>query len=142
MHGGSVRFMETSRALADAQFGDHFHACAFVRGPADERAVIDPFLIAGMNRGQKAGYIVDPARRAEHEAQLTASASSGALLDVTTWNDAHLKGGTFDQDRMMAELDTMMGSRRFDWSGRWGGCFRRRRGSNSSSRTKPASTSC
>src|ERR1700753_2441634 len=100
--------MHTSRDLAEAQFEHHFHACAFVNGPTDERAVIDPFLIKGMQRGQKAVYIVDPAQRAEHADRLAAEAPSAELLEVTTWNDAQLKGGTFDQDRMMPELDTMI----------------------------------
>jgi hypothetical protein len=94
--------------LANAQFGEHFHACAFVAGPAEERAVIDPFLIAGMRRGQKAVYIVDPKDREEHEARLAAFAPAGDMLEVTTWSDAHLKGGVFDQDRMMADLELMM----------------------------------
>jgi hypothetical protein len=51
---------------------------------------------------------VDPAKRGEHEARLAASAPSTDLLEVTTWNDAHLKGGTFDRDRMMAELEAMI----------------------------------
>ena len=33
---------------------------------------------------------------------------SPGLLEVTTWNDAHLKGGSFDQDRMMAALEAMI----------------------------------
>jgi hypothetical protein len=27
------------------------------------------------------------------------------LFDVTTWNEAHLKGGSFDGERMMAMLE-------------------------------------
>lgn len=94
--------------LAHAQFRDSFHACAFVRGAAEERAVIDPFLVEGMRRGEKACYIVDPDHRGEHEARLGASAPQPDLLEVTTWQDAHLKGGSFDQDRMMEELEVMM----------------------------------
>jgi len=95
-------------SLAQSKFGPHFHACAFVRAPEEERSVIDPFLAEGMRLGEKACYIVDPAQRADHEARLTASAPSADLLDVTTWSDAHLKGGTFDPDRMSADLDVMM----------------------------------
>lgn len=94
--------------LANASFSNHFHACAFVVGPAEERAVIDPFLLEGMKQGQKAVYIVDPEERRAHEARLSAGATSSDLLEVTTWNEAHLKGGSFDQDRMMAALEDMI----------------------------------
>jgi DcmR-like sensory protein len=100
--------MSLATSLAHAQMRNHFHACAFVTGAAEERAVIDPFLVEGMRRGEKAVYIVDPQHRDEHEARLTASASSADLLDVTTWNEAHLKGGAFNQDRMMVALDEMI----------------------------------
>ena len=100
--------MPHASTLAHAQFRDHFHACAFVSGPAEERAVIDPFLVEGMREGQKAVYIVDPAHREDHEARLRRSASSSDLLEVTSWNDAHLKGGSFDQERMMAALDELI----------------------------------
>jgi hypothetical protein len=100
--------MSLGTQLAQAKFGDHYHACAFVMGPTEERAVIDPFLVEGMTCGEKAVYIVDPAHRAEHEARLASSASKPELLEVTTWNDAHLKGGSFDQDRMMVALEEMI----------------------------------
>ncbi|MES1208474.1 MAG: MEDS domain-containing protein, partial [Pseudomonadota bacterium] len=89
--------MSLASSLAHAQLRNHFHACAFVAGPDEERAVIDPFLVEGMRRGEKAVYIVDPAHRDAHEARLSASAASPELLEVTTWNEAHLKGGSFDQ---------------------------------------------
>jgi hypothetical protein len=77
-------------------------------GAAEERAMIDPFLVEGMRRGEKAVYYVDPAQRDEHEARLMGSAPSPDMLEVTTWNDAHLKGGSFDQDRMMVALEEMI----------------------------------
>jgi hypothetical protein len=86
----------------------HFHACAFVMGSSEEQAIIDPFLLEGMKRGEKAVYIVDPDHREEHEARLCRSAPCSDLLDVTTWNDAHLKGGTFDPERMMTALDELI----------------------------------
>ena len=77
-------------------------------GPDEERAVIDPFLAEGMRQRQKAVYIVDPRHQGEHRARLGAVAPSPQLLDVTTWNEAHLRGGTFDQDRMMADVETLI----------------------------------
>lgn len=100
--------MTLANSLAQAQLRNHFHACAFVGGPDEERAVIDPFFAEGFRKREKAVYIVDPERRDEHEARLRAAAPAHELVDVTTWNEAHLKGGTFDQDRMMASLEEMI----------------------------------
>ncbi|HEY4117158.1 MAG TPA: MEDS domain-containing protein [Byssovorax sp.] len=94
--------------LGGAPLRRHFHACAFVSGPDEERELIEPFFVEGLGRREKAVYIVDPARRAEHEARLAPSAPSADLLEVTTWNDAHLKGGSFDKERMSAALATMI----------------------------------
>lgn len=87
---------------------DNFHACAFVRGPAEERAIIEPFFVEGMKRGEKAVYIVDPEQRLSHEEQLRAFAPKDDLFDVTTWNEAHLKGGRFDAERMMTMLEEVI----------------------------------
>jgi hypothetical protein len=103
-----LRPMSLATTLAHAQLRNHFHACAFVTGPSEERSVIDPFFVEGMRRGEKAVYIVDPEHRDEHEARLGPSAPTADLLEVTTWNEAHLKGGSFDQDRMMSALDELI----------------------------------
>ncbi len=100
--------MSLASSLAHAQLRNHFHACAFVAGPAEERAVIDPFFLEGLRRREKAVYIVDPRHRDEHEARLRAESEAPELVEVTTWNEAHLKGGSFDQDRMMASLEVMI----------------------------------
>jgi hypothetical protein len=100
--------MSLAQSLAYAQMHHHFHACAFVTGPAEEQAIIEPFLVEGIKRGEKAVYIVDPERRDEHEERLRKSVPSEDLADVTTWNEAHLKGGCFDSDRMMASLDELI----------------------------------
>jgi hypothetical protein len=100
--------MPLNDALAHARFRDSFHACAFVRSAAEERAVIDPFFIEGMQRGEKATYIVDPDHRDEHEQRLGRSAPAPELLEVTSWREVHLKGGRFDQDRTTLELEEMI----------------------------------
>lgn len=100
--------MSLATHFARPDLRQHFHACAFVSGPEEERAVIDPFFVEGLRRGEKAVYIVDPDRRDEHDERLRAHAAAPESLEVTTWNDAHLKGGSFDQDRMMTALDDMI----------------------------------
>jgi len=101
--------MSLASSLAHAQLRNHFHACAFVNGAEEERAVIDPFLLEGLRRREKAVYIVAPEQRDQHEARLrTSSPESADLVDVTTWDEAHLKGGSFDQDRMKASLEELL----------------------------------
>jgi hypothetical protein len=102
--GITFRSMSLATTLSHARLRNHFHACAFVTGPAEEQAVIDPFFVEGMRQGEKAVYIVDPDHQHEHEERLAPSAPSPELLEVTTWNDAHLKGGSFDQERMMTYI--------------------------------------
>jgi hypothetical protein len=89
-------------------FREHFHACAFVTGPNEEREVVEPFFTQGMQRGEKAVYIVDPELQRSHTAKLGADAPAPDLFEVTNWNEAHLKGGTFDQARMSAALDALI----------------------------------
>jgi MEDS: MEthanogen/methylotroph, DcmR Sensory domain len=104
----SSRLMAANQPLSSATFGPHFHACAFVMGPDEERDMMEPFFAEGMARGQKATYIVDPRRREETEARLRAAAPSNDLVEVTSWNDAHLKGDCFDHVRMKKTLDDMI----------------------------------
>lgn len=100
--------MLPSRPLAESPMRGHFHACAFVRGPEEERAIIEPFFVEGMKRGEKAVYIVDPEQRDRHDEALRELAPKDELLDVTTWDEAHLKGGRFDAERMMALLEEVI----------------------------------
>jgi hypothetical protein len=100
--------MSLATTLAHARMRNHFHACAFVKGPEEERAVIDPFFLEGLKHGEKGCYIVDPQHREEHEARLHSCTQHPELMEVTTWNEAHLKGGSFEQARMMAALEELI----------------------------------
>jgi hypothetical protein len=97
--------MALHQLLVDANFGTEFHACAFVLGPEEERDVVDPLVVGGVGRGRKTVFICDPRKRDENDARLRPSVASTDLLEVTTWNEMHLKGGSFDQNRMMKGLD-------------------------------------
>lgn len=101
--------MSLAASFAHAQQRNHYHACAFVNGAADDRVLVDGFLVDMMQRGNKTVYIVDPRQRDVHEARLQPRAPSADLLEVTTWNEAHLKGGSFNEVRMIAALDEMIG---------------------------------
>jgi hypothetical protein len=74
----------------------------------EESELIEPFLLEGMRRQEKAVYIVDPKHQHEHRARLLASAPASELLEVTPWDQAHLQGGRFAQDRMIAHMDELV----------------------------------
>lgn len=94
--------------LNGAAFGPHFHACAFTTGREEDERMILQFLEEGLGMGSKAVYIVDPDHRDARERVLAPAAPSPDLLDVTTWNEAHLAGGSFDAARMMGALEQMI----------------------------------
>jgi hypothetical protein len=103
--------MPSAAALANGHFHGHYHACAFVAGPTDERAVVEPLLAQVAERGDKSVYIVDPARQSTYEQRLRPLVPSADHLEITTWNEAHLKGGSFDAQRMIAVLGDMLRER-------------------------------
>ena len=84
--------------------GAHRHICAFFKSHDDQYRVLLPFIKEGLNSGEKAVHIVNPARRDEHVRQLgsagidVAAVQENGQLDLLDWADAHLRGGHFDQN--------------------------------------------
>ena len=96
--------------LAGRPLHDIFHVCAFFRSREEEYRVLAPFLAEGLEGGEKAVYIVDPDRRAEHKKKLAASIGGdfekfGPRLDVITWRETYLQDGVFDPDRMIDTVE-------------------------------------
>ena len=100
--------MTSSTTLHRAAFGRHFHACAFIGGSDADDRMIDDFLAEGLRSGVKAVYIVDPEKQADATERLRPRAPVAELLEVSTWADAHLKGGSFEAPRMMVSLEDMI----------------------------------
>ncbi len=74
--------------------GAHRHICAFFKSHDDQYRVLLPFIKEGLNSGEKAVHIVNPARRDEH----VPAVQENGQLDLLDWADAHLRGGHFDQN--------------------------------------------
>lgn len=91
------------------------HVCAFVSGPDEEDAYLDPFVSDGVDRGDRLVYLVDAARAAAPVTRLRhLGYDAGDLLEqhrceVRTWTDTYLRGGRFDQRAMLDLLDGMLG---------------------------------
>lgn len=94
------------------------HICAFFHSKDEQNKLLMPFFKEGYDRGEKIFHIVDGRLRAEHLAACAAhgidvdGAERSGQLEVRTWEDAYLKDGYFDGERMMQILrDVLEGSR-------------------------------
>ena len=87
------------------------HVCAFFHSKDAEYRVLLPFIKEGFEHGDKAFHVVDPIRRLEHLRRLeeagidVAAAERSGQLEVRRWQDAYLRDGHFDQNRMLALIE-------------------------------------
>jgi hypothetical protein len=87
------------------------HVCAFFNSREEQNRVVMPFLKEGLDRGEKILHIVDPRMRDEHlkacrEAGIDVQVALESLqMEVRRWEDAYLKDGHFDGDRMIRMLE-------------------------------------
>ena len=90
------------------------HVCAFFHSHEEEYRVLLPFIEEGFAHGEKAFHIVDPARRDGHLQRLaaagidTVAAQQRPQFELCTWTEAHLRDGSFDQDRMFALVEEVV----------------------------------
>ena len=98
--------------LAGAPLTESRHVCAFFRSSADERGVLLPFVLEGLRSGDRAFQIVDPTHRddflislAEAGVDVEYSRRTGQLV-TRDWTEAYLRGGHFDQEAMLALIET------------------------------------
>lgn len=90
------------------------HVCAFFDSFDEELRVLGPFVLEGLDRGERAYHIVDPDRRQEYRAGLTAAgipmkaAEERRQFELATWDQAYLRDGHFDQNRMLALIEEVL----------------------------------
>ena len=100
--------------FASATLGAERHICAFFHSPDEEYRVLLPFIREGIDRGEKAFHIVDPRLMDDHFRRLceagidTETAATSGQLVVKRWQDAYLRDGHFDQDRMLALIEEVL----------------------------------
>jgi methanogenic corrinoid protein MtbC1 len=100
--------------LAGGILGRRRHICALFDGRDEEYGVLLPFVKEGLERGEKAVHIVDPALREDHLARLAAAgiavarAQSRRQLEVPDWGSTYLQGGSFDRRAMAALVERML----------------------------------
>src|SRR5438270_1770653 len=97
--------------FAGGVLGQHRHICAFFNSADEEHRVRGSFVKDGFGRGERAFHIVDPERRAQHVKWLADAGidvertTESGQLAMRSWDEAYLRGGTFDQDAMLALIE-------------------------------------
>ena len=90
--------------------GAQRHACAFFHSADEEYRALLPFIKEGFECGHRSLHIVDPDLRDDHRQRLAsagldvAGAEHGGRFQLCCWQDAYLRDGRFEQDRMLAFL--------------------------------------
>ncbi len=90
------------------------HVCAFFNSKDEEYRVLVPFIKEGIEHGQKGFHIVKDGHRPEHRRLLAeagigvADAEAKGQLEIRRWEDAYLREGRFDQDRMLALIEEVL----------------------------------
>lgn len=105
-------------ALAGSQLSEARHVCAFFNSRDEEYRVTLPFIRDGFHCGDRAIHIVNPARRADHVARMTASgidvdsAKDSGQLELHDWNDTFFHAGPFNVEQQLALLQMVLSSGR------------------------------
>lgn len=109
--------MSTSRQpvrLAGSTLDHARHVCAFFHTKDEEYEVLMPFIKDGFAEGDKAFHVVDPAHHWEHLRRLqdagieVSDAQVAGQLEVRPWEEAYLRDGHFDQNRMLALIEEVL----------------------------------
>jgi hypothetical protein len=91
--------------FAGSELGAHRHICGFFRNPEEKYRLLLPFIKEGIDRGEKAFHIVDPAERQAHLRQLASagidapSVQEKGQLELQDWNQFYFPDGRFDETR-------------------------------------------
>jgi hypothetical protein len=107
---------EHSVQLAGVNLAGRNHVCAFFNSIEEEHRVLGSFYKDGLERGEKAAHIVDPANREEHLRRLAEAGihvqetMETGQLEVFPWTDAYVRDHRFDQDAMLATVEKLIES--------------------------------
>ena len=100
--------------LAGAILGRSRHVCAFFHEKEEEYRVLLPFIREGFDQGDKAFHIVKEDHRPAHRRRLAQAgiaveeAERSGQLEIRRWEDAYLREGHFDQERMLALIEEVL----------------------------------
>jgi len=107
---------EHSAQLAGVDLGGRNHVCAFFNSIDEEHRVLRSFFKDGFDHGEKAIHIVESKNREEY---LKGLAEAGinvqevmetGRLEVLPWTDMYVRNHQFDQDAMLASVESLIQS--------------------------------
>lgn len=90
------------------------HVCAFFNSKDEEYRVLLPFIKEGFTNGEKAFHIVKEDQHHAHRRTLTSAgipvkdAEAKGQFELRRWEDAYLRDGHFDQNRMLALIEEVL----------------------------------
>jgi hypothetical protein len=100
--------------FAGAELPEDRHICAFFNTPDEEYRVLLPFIVEGVERGEKAVHVVDPELRDDHLGRLAsggldvASLMKSGQLELLDWNEMYYEDSGFDETRMIAKWEAAL----------------------------------
>jgi len=105
--------MNRELTLAGTRLNEYFHICAFFNSKEEEYSVLGPFFKEGLDNGESALHIVNPALVDDHAECLTktgidcAACLADGSLKILSWDEGHVQGGEFVKERMLKAVDLM-----------------------------------
>ena len=100
--------------FAGARLTDQRHVCAFFDREEEWYRVLLPFIHDGFTAKDKSFHIVDPSSRPAHlermrqDGMLVDDALGQGHLEVRVWQETYLIDGHFDQQRMLALIESVL----------------------------------
>ncbi len=94
----------TIQAIEKLSYGEHL--CSIYSNRDEQMSVIIPFILAGLKRNDKCIYIVDENTKEDIVSELEKHIEIGSFIEsqqieFLTKEEAYLKDGFFDPDRMI-----------------------------------------
>ena len=90
------------------------HICTFFRSSAERYRVLMPFIREGMEQGDRALHIINPALRSEHAQRIgeagidVVRAEGEGRLEIIGWDEVQLRGGDFNQSVTLALFPVLL----------------------------------
>lgn len=106
--------MDRTVNFAGKPIGGKRHICAFFHSDDENYRTLLPYIVDGLQQGDRAFHIVDPKKRSDHMHRLegagidAVAAEKKGQLTVRRWEEAYLREGHFDQDRMLALIEEVL----------------------------------